>query len=360
LAVLVALAQFGQTPQLVAADPASAPQDAASVPQALANARHYLIRQLDHKTGRCVLEYDLDSPRHGIETALVLRALSLSGERYDQSPTLRRGYAWLIARPRAGTELVALRIAALAVVSKIDESVYRCLADDVAWLVQAASAEGNYSADSLNGQSHLAYDNPVADLATEALELAEQQDVSVPSEVWERNARAWIRSQLTAGGWKPLDGWAGYRANFTMTAGGIRGLQASLRHFNERTDPELRSRTKASLELATRWLDSQFALPPRSGSSDYCCDSHRFPGPKIDSFDSCELQNRWLVNLGRLKKPGGFTRLGGGDPWSRLAAELALSQNDDGSWGGGTWSSGIFQIQTTASGAIFLSSIQAR
>lgn len=350
-------------PSLAAADqPALAPisrPSAEKVNKALSNARHYLIRQLGDKTGRPVLDYDEDSHRHGIETALVLRALSLAGEKYDESATLRRGYAWLIARPREGTELVALRIAALAEASSLDQSLYRCLADDVAWLIEAGSEEGNYSTESLKGQSQLAYNNPAMDLVTDALDLASKQDVLVPREFWERNARAWIRSQLTAGGWKVMDGWSAWRANFTMTAAGICGLATSLAHFDERTDEELVRRTKDALKLAKKWLDEQFSLPPRRGSRDYCFDDHHFPGPNIDAFDSCELQNRWLVNLGRLRTRGHIGRIGRGeDPWSRLAAELVEFQNDDGSWGGGAWSSGVFQIQLTASGVVFLSALE--
>jgi hypothetical protein len=337
------------------------PPDAAAVGKALADARHYLIRQLDHKTGRCVLEYDLESHRHGIETALVLRALCLTGEKYADSPTLRGGYAWLIERPREAPELVALRISAIAEASTIDQPLYRCLVDDVAWLIDAASEEGNYSSsESLAGKSVLQYNSAIADLVSEAIEAATRQDVLVPREFWERNARAWFRNQLTAGGWKTADGWSGYRANFTLSAGGICGLKSSLARFDERTDAELHRRTKASLALATRWLDEQFSLPARRYDGDYSFADHHFPGPTIDGFDSSELQNRWLVNLGRLKTTAGITKLGrGADPWNELAAQLIAHQNDDGSWGGSTWSSGIFKIQLTASGVIFLASSAA-
>lgn len=332
--------------------------DAAAVAKALADARHFLIRQLDHKTGRCVLEYDLESHRHGIETALVLRALCLTGEKCAESPTLRRGYAWLIERPREAPEFVALRISAIAEVSSLDQPLYRCLVDDVAWLIDAASEEGNYSpSESLAGRSQLQYNSAIADLVSEALEAATKQDVLVPRDFWERNARAWHRNQLTAGGWKTADGWAGYRANFTLSAGGICGLASSLARFDERTDAELHRRIKASLALATRWLDEQFTLPARRYDGDYSFADHHFPGPTIDAFDSSELQNRWLVNLGRLKTTAGITKLGrGADPWNELAAQLIAHQNDDGSWGGSTWSSGIFKIQLTASGVIFLTS----
>ena len=356
--VLVAI---GMSPMAWADEPLLSPRkppERAKIRKALADARHFLIRQLDDKTGRSVLEYDLDSSRHGIETALVLRALSLTGERYDQSPTLRRGYVWLIGRPRESPELVALRIAALADVSSIDELLYQCLAADVAWLIKAGSEEGNYSTDSLAGQSQLSYHNPISDLVTDALDVVARQDVLVPREFWERNARAWVRSQLTAGGWKALEGWSGYQANFTMTAAGICGLQTSLKHFDDQTDADLRRRAKESLDLATRWLDEQFALPMRGSARDDCYASHRFPGPSIDSFDSCELQNRWLVNLGRLKTSGALARLGhGDDPWTELSAQLVANQNDDGSWGGGTWSGGIFRIQLTASGVVYLASV---
>jgi hypothetical protein len=330
--------------------------DAAAVNKALADARHFLVRQLDHETGRCVLEYDLDSHRHGIETALVLRALSLTGEKFESSPMLRRGYAWLAQRPRESPELVALRITAIAEVANLDQPLYRCLVDDVAWLIDAASEEGNYSSnESVAGRSVLQYNSATADLVSEALAAAIRQDVLVPREVWERDARAWHRNQLTAGGWKTADGWSGYRANFTYTAGGICALHSSLRHFDERTDAELHRRTKASLALATKWLDEQFSLPARRYDGDYSFADHHFPGPTIDSFDSSELQNRWLVNLGRLKTTAGIEKLGrGSDPWNELAAQLVAHQNDDGSWGGSTWSSGIFKIQLTASGVIFL------
>jgi hypothetical protein len=360
-AVLAVLLFAG--PMLAAADkplpaPLAAP-DAAAVDKALANARHYLIRQLNHKSGRAVLDYDEDSHRHGIETALVLRALSLAGEKYSESGTLRRGYAWLVARPRESTELVAMRIAAIAEVSSLDQQLYRCLADDVAWLVAAGSEEGNYGTESLAGQSQLAYNSALADVVTDALTLATKQDVLVPRDFWERNARAWIRNQLTAGGWKTADGWGGYRANFTYTAGGICGLTTSLERFDDRTDRELGVRARDALKLATVWLDEQFSLPAPRYSGDYCISDHHFPGPGIDSFDSSELQNRWLVNMARLKTTAHIKRIGrGGDPWSRLAAELVKFQNDDGSWGGSTWSSGIFQIQLTASGVIFLSSLE--
>jgi hypothetical protein len=335
------------------------PPDAEAVGKALADARHFLIRQLDHKTGRCVLEYDLDSHRHGIETALVLRALCLTGEKCEDSPMLRRGYAWLIERPREAPEFVALRITAITEVPALDQPLYRCLVDDVAWLIDAASEEGNYSpSENLAGRSQLQYNAATADLVTEALVAATKQDVLVPREFWERNARAWFRSQLTAGGWKTADGWSGYRANFTLTAAGICGLRSSLNRFDDRTDAELHRRTKASLALATRWLDEQFSLPARRYEGDYSFADHHFPGPTIDGFDSSELQNRWLVNLGRLKASGCYQTLGrGADPWNELAAQLVAHQNDDGSWGGSTWSSGIFKIQLTASGVIFLKAV---
>jgi hypothetical protein len=82
---------------------------------------------------------------------------------------------------------------------------------------------------------------------------------------------------------------------------------------------------------------------------------------RVTTRSTATGQNRWLVNLGRLKTSGGLARLGrGSDPWAELAAELVEHQNDDGSWGGGTWSSGIFQIQLTASGVIFLSAATAK
>jgi hypothetical protein len=183
-------------PLACAAEPPPKMPDAAAVRNALADARHYLIRQLDFKTGRCVLEYDEDSARHGIETALVLRALCLVGERYDQSPTLRRGYAWLIERPRESPEFVALRLVALSEASSVSGLMYECLAADTRWLIEAASEEGNYSNQNLAGQSKLNYENHLADLVTEAIDAASRQDVLVPREFWERNARAWVRSQL--------------------------------------------------------------------------------------------------------------------------------------------------------------------
>jgi hypothetical protein len=335
------------------------PAGAEAVRQAVARARHFLIRQIDERTGRCRYEYDEGSSRHGLETAIVLWALGRAGERYDRNPVLRRAYAWLTARPRKHTELVALRALAAAEVSGKDGPLWRCMAEDARWLMRAASREGYYCSTSAFGRSLGAYANTYADWATMAVAAASRNDVNVPRAFWRHLMKGWLRAQLPAGGWKYApQNKAGpqYGANLTMTAAGLCALAICDARLDDRDlcayDRELLAQAR---QRGMDWLDRRFALPRPRYEGDTCYDSHRFPGRVLGTYSpGTELRWHWLLNVRRLRRLTGRRRLGGIDPCDVLASQMLKDQNDDGSWGGGTWSSGIWKVQLTAFGVLFL------
>jgi hypothetical protein len=349
-------------PSIPAAKTTGRGNDESTFQNAVSNARYYLIRQLDPDKGCCVMEYDEGSARHGIETALVLRALSLAGEKYDSSPVIRRGYAWLIEQPQRGPEFVPLRILALCASSKVDQSFYASQMADVKWLMEGVrerqSTRGRFGGG--EGPTQEKFDNLGDDRITYALDAVSGHDVLVPKDYWARNLRAWLKNQYPAGYWPrypsvPRD--QNGEPSLTMTAAGIDALHISMKHLAKSTDEDLLQSADEGLKRAKKWLNDNFILPA-ADIRGYSYENEQYNGFGRVSITSPELGWSWLVNLGRLHALDGMDIIAKTDPWKALSDEFIGSQNANGSWGGvAPRTGGIWNIQLTASAVIFLTSV---
>jgi len=330
--------------------------DRAAVAKALENARRYLARQIDPATGRSKLEYDAGKWRDGVNTALVLRALAVAGEKYEESRIMQAGYAWLALRPRETTEIVSLRILAICALPKKPSALASCLGADVNWLLGAASVEGGYGSQSLAGKS-TPYMGIEGDWAIMALHAASSERMPIPRDFWERNLRAWVDVQLPSGAWNHVPGKLRRSDSFTMSAAGLCAISIAQEHVGKQIAPGDKKTADESYQRGLKWMREHFNLPqPRRGGYGGFA-SERFPGKGLDEFSpGRELCWHWLLNMARLQTATGEREMGGVDLYWFMARQLLDNQSQDGSFGGKGRATGVFQVQLTAMAVLFLES----
>jgi formylglycine-generating enzyme required for sulfatase activity len=331
--------------------------DRAAVAKALEDARRYLATQLDPATGRSKLEYDAGKWRDGVETALVLRALAVAGEKYEESRIMQAGYAWLVRRPRETTELVSLRILAICALPKKPSALASCLRADVNWLLAAASTEGRYGPQSLFGKStpHMGIEGDWAIMALHAASSEERMTIS--RTFLERNLRAWVGAQLPSGAWDYVPGKLRRSDSFTMSAAGLCAISIAQEHVGKQIAPGDKKTADESYQRGLKWMREHFNLPqPRRGGYGGFASEH-FPGKGLDAMNvGSELRWHWLLNMARLRTATGEREMGGVDLYWFMARQLLDNQNPDGSFGGKGLATGVFQVQLTAFAVLFLES----
>lgn len=292
-----------------------------SVAEMVGRAQQYLLSRLDPRTGLCLEEFDPRDAPYGGRTGLCAYALLSSGLDPRRTPPLRQAMRRLAKMELRGTYAVAMRAAALAAAKRGALPAKTLLRRDVDWLIQAAYANGAYTAVSARGKSpgpEDSFDNTHSQWAVLGVFAGARHGVPVPAEYWRRVEEYWWRGQQPDGGWgyQPESRDARQvRSYGSQTAAAVATLsicQERLAGF--RAAPG--SSARAAMDRGLAWLEKNLSV-----------DHH----PRKNA----EWYYLWLFQLGRVGEVAGFRYLGGIHWYSAAVERLRRLQNPDGSWGEG-------------------------
>ena len=314
IALAAALVVAAACTGAVGAGPAEQPRQV-RIDAAIAAAEEFLAGQIG-PDGRCAGEFAPDNPRFGGKTGLCLYAL-LSASREPPGGPAKRALAWLTAAKLTGTYAVAMRACALAALS--GEGHRERLADDVQWLVRAASRKGAYSYTSYaDGEPQTAYDNSNSQMAVLGVWAGAGRGVEVPETYWRNVERHWTDDQHDGGwGYHTRAGAARSKTYGSMTAAGLATMYACFDklHAGQFVRCVATERHKP-IEDGLKWLAENFSaeVNPRLGAN---------------------WLYYWLFCVERVGLASGMKHFGRHDWYSEGVESLLETQNGDGSFSSG-------------------------
>lgn len=300
------------------------------IDRAIARAVKFLSDRIG-PDGRCTADYPPADRFHGGRTALSAYALQTAGVREDD-PVLRRATNWLVDANLSSVYSVSFRACALA--ASREANVLPRLAEDVRWLVAAASGEGRYSYEPSRGNGGDTFDNCNAHAAVMAVAAGASRGVPVPPEYWKKMERYWADQQQQGGGWgyRTLPGVRKVKTYGSMTAAGLEAMLVCFDRVRAADFAECKESPQyRPVEEGLAWLGRNFSVRDNPGLGD----------------------NRlyyYLHGLSRVGTALGYKYIGSRDWYALLSAELVARQDSEGAWGYGDVADTAFALMALASG----------
>jgi len=294
---------------------AAPPADPRRIDTAIAAAERFLAGRIG-PDGRCAGEFPEGNPRFGGKTGLCLYAL-LSAKAEARRQPVKRALAWLTDAKLTGTYAVAMRACALATLG--DDRYRAPLADDVRWLVKAASRKGAYSYTSFaDAEPETPYDNSNSQMAVLGVWAGAGRGIEVPPAYWRNVERHWAGEQHKGGwGYHSRCETARRKTYGSMTAAGLATMFACFDnlHAGQFVRCAASGRYKP-IDDGLNWLAENFSVDAN-------------PGLGANWF------HYWLFCVERVGLASGLKHFGRHDWYAAGAERLLETQNGDGSWSAG-------------------------